>query len=348
LQGVTVHGQDSAAAAIARICGGVMLTVYVPRGGTLEPHPLEPGEEIPEAAVWLDLVNPSLEEDKLVEHRVGVAIPTREEMQEIEISSRLYVENGARYMTATLMSQSDTPTPVTTPVSFILAGQRLVTVRYNEPRPFAMARHKLGRSCPANVSGQTVLLELLDAVIDRSADILERIGNEVDQVSRRIFEQRRSRGGSSRVYQGILFTLGRKGDLTSKVRDSLVSVGRLVLFLAHEDEGLRWPKETRVQLKTMQRDVQSLSDHTTYLTNSITFLLDAMVGLVSIEQNNIIKLFSVVAVVLMPPTLVASIYGMNFKHMPELDMTFGYPAALIGMVISAIVPYLFFKWKKWL
>jgi magnesium transporter len=348
LQAPTAHGHDFAAAAIARIRGGVMLTVYVPRGTTLEPHPLVAGEQIPEAAVWLDLINPSLEEDKLVEQRVGVAIPTREEMQEIEISSRLYIENGARYMTATLMSHSDTTAPITTPVSFILAGQRLVTVRYAEPRPFVMTRHKLGKSCSANVSGQAVLLELLDAVIDRNADILERVGAEVDQVSRRIFEQRRNRGGSSRVYQGILFTLGRKGDLCSKVRESLVSVGRLVLFLAHEDEGLRWPKETRAQLKTMQRDVQSLSDHTTYLTNSITFLLDAMVGLVSIEQNNIIKLFSVVAVVMMPPTLVASIYGMNFENMPELKWAFGYPTALVAMLVSAILPYMYFKWKKWL
>jgi magnesium transporter len=325
-----------------------MLTVYVPRGSTLEPHALEAGEEIPEAAVWLDLINPTVEEDKLVEQRVAVAVPTREEMQEIEISSRLYVENGARYMTATLMSHSDTASPTTTPVSFILAGQRLVTVRYDEPRPFAMTRHKLGRACPANVSGQTVLMDLLDAVIDRNADILERVGAEVDQVSRKIFDQRRSRGGSSRVYQGILFTLGRKGDLCSKVRESLVSIGRVVLFLAHEDEATRWPKEMRAQLKTMQRDVQSLSDHTTYLTNNITFLLDAMLGLVSIEQNNIIKLFSVVAVVMMPPTLVGTVYGMNFKNMPELDWGLGYPVALVAMVVSAILPYMYFKWKKWL
>ena len=268
-------------------------------------------------------------------------------MQEIEISSRLYIENGARYMTATLMSQSDTPTPINTPVSFILTGQRLVTVRYDEPRPFAMTRHKLGRACPSNVTGQTVLMDLLDAVIDRNADILERIGMEVDQVSQKVFETRRSRGGSSRVYQGILYTIGRKGDLTSKVRESLVSIGRLVLFLAQEGEDLRWPKEMRAQLKTMQRDVQSLSDHTTFLTNSITFLLDAMLGLVSIEQNNIIKLFSVVAVVLMPPTLVGTIYGMNFEYMPELKWVGGYPAALIAMIVSAVLPYVYFKWKKW-
>lgn len=326
-----------------------MLTVYVLRGTSLEPQVVADDGEIPEAAVWLDLFNPTLGEDKLVERLVGIAVPTREEMQEIEISSRLYVENGARYMTATLMCQSDTPQPITTPVTFILSGQRLITVRYDEPRPFAMIRHRLGRACSPNLIGSSVLMELLDAVIDRNADILERIGAEVDHVSRRIFETRRSRGGeSTRVYQGILYTLGRKGDQTSKVRESLVSIGRLVLFLANEDEALRWSKEIRAQLKTMQRDTQSLSDHATYLSNNITFLLDAMLGLVTIEQNNIIKLFSVVAVVLMPPTLVGTVYGMNFKHMPELDSVFGYPLALLVMVVSAILPYMYFKWKKWL
>lgn len=326
-----------------------MLTVYVPRGTSLEPHVVEDGAAIPDNAVWLDLFNPSLEEDKLVEKLVGIAVPTREEMQEIEISSRLYMENGARYMTATLMCQSDTPQPITTPVTFILSGARLITVRYDEPRPFAMIRHRLGKTCSPTVNGASVLMDLLDAVIDRNADILERIGSEVDHVSQRIFETRRSRASAStRVYQGILYTLGRKGDLASKVRESLVSIGRLVLFLANEDEALRWSKEVRAQLKTMQRDTQSLSDHVTYLSNNITFLLDAMLGLVTIEQNNIIKLFSVVAVVMMPPTLVGTVYGMNFKHMPELDYIAGYPMALVMMVVSAVLPYMYFKWKKWL
>ena len=325
-----------------------MLTVYRPHGTVLESTVLAEGDAIPGDAVWIDLFGPSAEEDARVEQFVNVDVPTREEMQEIEISSRLYLENGARYMTATLMCQTDTPVPATTPVTFILSGQRLITVRYDEPRPFAMIRHKLGRSCPANINGQTLLLDLLEAVIDRSADILERIGTEVDQVSRRIFDLRRSRGGSARMYQGILFTLGRKGDLALKVRESLVSIGRLVLFLANDDENMRWSKEMRAQLKTMQRDVQSLSDHTNYLTNNITFLLDAMLGLVSIEQNNIIKLFSVVAVVMMPPTLVGTVYGMNFRDMPELSWSFGYPVALAAMVMSAVVPLVYFKWKKWL
>ena len=149
-------------------------------------------------------------------------------------------------------------------------------------------------------------------------------------------------------YNDILKSIGSKGDLTSKVRESLVSIGRLLLFLANEAEGMRWPKDTRLQLVSMQRDVQSLSDHATYLTNKITFLLDAMLGVVTIEQNNIIKIFSIAAVALMPPTLVGTIYGMNFKNMPELEWTLGYPMALILMVISAVLPFFTFKWKKWL
>jgi magnesium transporter len=149
-------------------------------------------------------------------------------------------------------------------------------------------------------------------------------------------------------YNDILKKIGGKGDLTSKVRESLVSIGRLLLFLANEAEGMRWPKDIRLQLVSMQRDVQSLSDHASYLGNKITFLLDAMLGVMSVEQNNIIKIFSIAAVVLLPPTLVATIYGMNFKNMPELSWEYGYPMAILLMILAALLPYYWFKWKKWL
>jgi magnesium transporter len=323
-----------------------MLSVYVPRSTTLERIAVETGSPLPENAVWVDMVTPSVQEDRVVEQLLGIAVPTREEMQEIEVSSRLYVENGARYMTATLMCQSDTPAPKTTAVTFILSGHRLVTVRYDDPRPFAIVEHKLARACPAKVTGDDVLMDLLDAIIDRSADILERVGGEVDQVSHSIFEP--EKGVKQPSYNDVLKTLGRKGDLTSKVRESLVSILRLLLFLANEADNMKWPKDTRAQLQSMQRDVVSLSDHASYLTNKITFLLDAMLGVVNLQQNNIIKIFSVAAVVLMPPTLVASIYGMNFKHMPELDWIGGYPLALLLMLVAAVLPYLYFKWRKWL
>jgi len=325
-----------------------MLSTYIPRGNTLERRTIEAPPDIPDGAIWFDLVSPSPGEDKVVERALGVAVPTREEMQEIEVSSRLYVENGARYMTATLMCQSETAVPKTTPVTFILAGHKLVTVRYDEPRPFLLVSNKLARMCPASVSGETILMDLLDAVIDRAADILERAGADIDRVSHDIFEPEGRRANRSATYQYIFKTIGRKGDLTSKVRESLVSIGRLLLFIANEADAMKWPKEMRAQLKSMQRDVASLSDHASYLGNKVTFLLDAMIGVIGVEQNNIIKIFSVAAVVLMPPTLLASIYGMNFKHMPELDWEFGYPLALVLMLVAAILPYWFFKWKRWL
>jgi magnesium transporter len=326
-----------------------MLSAYVPRGTALDRTTVASDGDIPESAVWFDMFQPTLAEDKLLERHLGIAVPTREEMQEIEVTSRLYVENGARYMTATLMCQSDTDQPKTTAVTFILSGHRLVTVRYDEPRPFMIVGNRLARACPAGATGESVLMDLLDAVIDRAADILERIGSEVDQVSRNIFEPESGQEDHTKGYNDVLKVLGRKGDLTSKVRESLVSINRLLLYLANEADSMRWAKEPRAQLRGMQRDVQSLSEHSTYLSNKIQFLLDATLGFVTIEQNNVIKLFSVAAVVFMPPTLVASIYGMNFhKNMWELDWEYGYLFALGLMVLAAVVPYFFFRWKKWL
>jgi magnesium transporter len=325
-----------------------MLSVFVPAESALKKTKAEDLTTLPEEAVWVDLFNPTAAEDKAVEHLAGIAVPTREDMQEIEISSRLYMENGARYMTATLMCHSDTDMPRTTAVTFILTGHRLVTVRYDQPKPFALVETKLARGCPSGITGEMVLMELLDAVIDRCADILERIGTDVDTVSHDIFEPESERHGNARRYSQILIAIGRKGDLTSKVRESLVSIGRVVTFLSAVVEGVKWSKDMREQLKTLQRDVASLTDHASYLAGKITFVLDAMLGVVNLEQNNIIKLFSVMAVVLMPPTLIASIYGMNFKIMPELEWTHGYPFALVLMLIAAIVPYYIFKLKKWL
>jgi magnesium transporter len=326
-----------------------MFSVFVPAEASLKKVVPVDIAALPESAIWIDLVKPTGEEDRAVERLTGIAVPTREDMQEIEISSRLYIENGARYMTATLMCAADTENPRTAAVTFILASHRLVTVRYDEPKPFALVENKLARSCAPAITGEMVLMELLDAVIDRNADILERAGSDMDSISHNIFEPGGSaRTGHAKRYSEILIAIGRKGDLTSKVRESLVSIGRVVTFVAAAVEGAKWSKDMREQLKTMQRDVTSLTDHASYLSNKITFVLDAMLGVVNLEQNNIIKLFSVMAVVLMPPTLIASIYGMNFKIMPELEWEHGYPFAVVMMVLAAAGPYFFFKWKKWL
>src|SRR6478736_3546843 len=205
-----------------------MLSVFAPSDFSLKKVASPDLAALPENAVWIDLVKPTSEEDKAVERLAGIAVPTREDMQEIEISSRLYIENGARYMTATLMCHSDTDMPRTTAVTFIVAGHRLVTVRYDEPKPFALVENKLARTCAPGITGEMVLMELLDAVIDRCADILERAGADVDQVSHDIFEpEGAARTGQAKRYSDILIAIGRKGDLTSKVRESLVSIGRV-------------------------------------------------------------------------------------------------------------------------
>src|ERR1700743_1970069 len=326
-----------------------MLSVYVPADASLKKVGPVDLASLPEAAVWVDLVKPTPDEDRAVEGLACIAVPTREDMQEIEISSRLYIENGARYMTATLMCSSETENPRTTAVTFILSGHRLVTVRYDAPKPFLLVENKLARYCAPNITGEMVLMERLAAGTARTPDIRGLAAGDMDAISNDIFEPYgAAKTGHAKRYSDILIAIGRKGDLTSKVRESLVSVGRVVTFIDAEVEGVKWTKDMREQLKIMQRDVISLTDHASYLSNKITFVLDAMLGVVNLEQNNIIKLFSVMAVVLMPPTLIASIYGMNFKIMPELEWAHGYTYALLMMVFAAVLPYLLFKWKRWL
>ncbi|BAS00437.1 magnesium transporter CorA family protein [Blastochloris viridis] len=303
--------------------------------------------ELPSNGVWFDLISPTPAEAKAVEALLGFEVPTREEMQEIEPSSRLYEESGARYMTATLLCQSETAQPRLSPVTFILRSGKLITVRYDEPRPFAILGAKLARNCPATVTGLHVFMDLLEAIVDRSADTLERLSAEVDNTSTRVFATTRS--GTGKVdFKHILRGVGRRGDLCSKSRESLVSIGRLLLYMQNEGDTLKLTKDMRAQIKSMSRDVTSLTDHASYLGDKVQFLLDATLGLVTIDQNDVIKIFAVLSVVLMPPTLVASMYGMNFKFMPELEWHFGYPMAVVLMLLAAALPYLFFRWKKWL
>src|SRR3954466_425869 len=190
-----------------------MFSVYVPSETSLKKVHVTDPAALPESAVWIDLVKPSAAEDHAVERLAGIAVPTREDMQEIEISSRLYAENGARYMTATLMCHADTDTPRTTAVTFILTGHRLVTVRYDAPKPFMLVENKLARSSPPGITGEMVLMELLDAVIDRNADILERAGSDMDTIGHAIFEpEGTARTGHAKRYSDILIAIGRKGD----------------------------------------------------------------------------------------------------------------------------------------
>jgi magnesium transporter len=301
-------------------------------------------------AVWLDLVNPSRDEDLLVERTLSISVPTREEMSEIEASSRLYQEGGTYFMTALVLHQADLQgdPPLATPVTFVLSGNTLVTVRYADPRAFSIFVGRAQKKDAACMTGAAVLTGLLEAIIDREADRVERIQGEVDRLSQTIFEVRGGDRTRSRRFDVNIRTIGREGELTSRSRESLLTLDRLLTYLGQAMSERGDEKALRARVKTASRDVQSLADHVGYLSTKITFLLDATLGMINNEQNTIIKIFSVLAVALMPPTLVGTIYGMNFKHMPELNWLFGYPFALVMMVLSAIVPYLYFKRKGWL
>ena len=323
-----------------------MLPIYEAKAGALVPQKGTP--RITEAAVWIDLLNPTHEEEGKIERALKLEVPTREEQQEIEASSRLYQEDGAHYMTATILYQAYTGEPTTTPVTFILMGQRLITLRYAQPKAFSIFATRCLRHEVKITSGTIVLIGLIETLIDRLADSIERMQGEVDTLSHSIFEMRGGSATRQRRFDISLKAIGRQGEITGRARESAHSLGRLLTFLAHAVTERGEDKMTKARIRTAARDVASLTDHTTFLAGKIIFLLDATLGMINIQQNDIIKIFSIAAVVFLPPTLVASIYGMNFHHMPELDWHYGYPLAILLMIASAVLPYLFFKRKGWL
>ncbi|MBC7951138.1 MAG: magnesium transporter CorA family protein [Rhodospirillaceae bacterium] len=307
-------------------------------------------ESVAADALWIDLLSPTPEEERAVEDLLGIDVPTREEMQEIEVSSRLSRDGDTLFMTAPVLTNSTGFNPENISVTFILARSRLITVRYGTPQGLAAFIARLERH-PTVASAGDLLLGMIESLVDRMADVLERIALEQDAISHRIFHQpdpgRSRRRATSRDMEVMLRTIGRGGDLQSKARDTIMGLRRVITFLPGEDETLG-VKDARARLKTIGRDLQSLSEYGDFLANKVMFLLDATLGMINIQQNQIIKLFSVMAVLLMPPTLVASIYGMNFHHMPELDQPWGYPLALGLMLVAAIVPFWLFKRKGWM
>jgi magnesium transporter len=301
-------------------------------------------------AVWIDLLNPTKEEEKAVEDALKVNVPTREEMAEIEVSSRLYQEDEATFMTATVIVGAETEQPQATAITFVLAHGVLVTVRHADPQPFRMFAQVCERRPQTCANGELAFLGILEAIIDRLADILERANVGVDAISRDVFLQDRRAKRRSRDHQKLLAQVGRIGDLTSKGRESLVTIGRLLTFFGPTAKALAKAEgpNSGPSLKTMNADIASLSDHATFLSNKVTFLLEAILGTISIEQNEVMKIFSVVAVIFMPPTLVASVWGMNFEFMPELTWRFGYPVALTTIALAAVLPVLYFRKRGWL
>jgi magnesium transporter len=318
-----------------------MITAYVRENGTLKPIAVKGGTPLPPDAVWIDLLAPTREEEILAEGALAIELPTREEMREIEISSRLYQENGALFMTATVITHVDGENPETEPITFVLLGNRLVTIRYANPMPFRSFAAQVQRQPGLVGAGDVLLAGLLDAIIDRVADVLERVQHEMNQLSRVIFAREKT------DFEDVLRKIGHVEGLNSRSRESLVSISRVLSFLSRPNE-VKPNKALARSLKTLARDVLALSDHSSFLANNITFLLSATLGMSNIEQTDVIKIFSVMSVLFLPPTLIASIYGMNFQFMPELGLSLGYPLSIVLMVIAGLLPYMYFKRRGWL
>jgi magnesium transporter len=293
------------------------------------------------------MIEPSREEELYVEKVLGIEVPTRDDLKDIEPSARLYIENDAVFMTASLVWKADTDAPTLTDVAFILAGNRLVTIRYAQPKSFALfiaALHRL----PENWrSGAALLAKLLETIVDRTAEILEISVSRIDILSTHVFGRAKKVRKPSNYLELKLRDIAGHHRMISKLRDSLGSLSRLLTFF-YTVPAIQQDHEAKELCRTVSRDIQSLSEHASFVAGNITFLLDASLGLINIEQNSIIKIFSIASVVFLPPTLVASIYGMNFQVMPELAWAAGYPYSLTLMVISAVIPFFFFRWKGWL
>lgn len=304
------------------------------------------------ASVWIDLLNPSHEEERAVQDALRLEIPTREEMQEIESSSRLYREGDALFLTANFLYGVEGGEYGSTAISFVLSPTQLITVRYATPKAFSVFNLRAQRM-PGTLlaSPDAVMLHLFEQVVDRLADILERIGADMDRASQSAF--RSARGQKVKAnrrdadLRDTLITLGQVGEVTTRASETLLGLTRILTFVGAE-KATAVRKENQVLIKTLVRDVRSLVEHANFLNSKANFLLDAVLGIINVEQNSIIKTFTVAAVALMPPTLVASIYGMNFESMPELKWDYGYPAAVVLMILSAILPVLYFRRKGWL
>ena len=312
-----------------------MLFSYAPDGSRLRQLPLAADLE---EAIWVDLYHPTPEQVTRA-GVLGVDLPTLADMEEIELSNRLYRENGADYLTVVLPGLSESKTPTSGPVCFILTQTRLVTVRHHAPRPFETYPQRADKVGPGCTDPRRLFLSLIEEIIGRLADLLEGSGKTLDTITRRVIHD-----AANDELSDALREVSRESDLVSRVRLSLLTLERAVSYFGQsaDDHALR------PVIKGLMRDIQALEVHGDFLTNRIAMASDLTLGMISVEQNKTVKIVSVVAVIFLPPTVIASAYGMNFTNMPELDWRWGYPMAIGLMLASAVGTYLFFKWKRWL
>ena len=303
-------------------------------------------------AVWIDAVVPT--EDEVTQIRqLGLEVPSLAEMEEIEISNRLYREDGFDYMTAVLPGERADGQRAAMPVSFILSSERLVTVRHHAPRPFLTFPARAERSTLGCGTVDRLFSGLVEEIIARLADILENSGRLLDETTAGVFESRpgatgrRARGTADRL-QTALREVGREADLMARVRLGLLTVERILAFYTATIDERPEPERLRPVIRGHMRDIQALEVHADFLGSRVSLAVDTTLGMINLEQNNTVRILSVIAALFLPPTLIASIYGMNFTSMPELDTAWGYPAALLLMAATAGGTWLGLRWKNWL
>jgi magnesium transporter len=306
-------------------------------------------EDLPADVIWIDLVNPTPEESAFVESQRKVRIPSIEALREIESSSRLAVDHDVIYLSIPAVAQGDTPDAHLSPTGFILAEDFLVTVRFSPLSTFDTVIEKVGQD-KALQNATAIFIALLEATVDRGADVLKRLGAELDKVSKSVFRGDPSRPKhpvrSNNTLRRALTSVGTTGDRLALARDALLGVGRIAPYVLSLRKAWIAP-EIQARLEAVNKDILSLNDYEGQLSNKIQFLLDAILGFISIQQNDIFKVLTIVTVVGIPPMLVAGIYGMNFKYMPELNWVAGYPFGLVMIILSALIPLAWFRWRGW-
>jgi magnesium transporter len=297
-------------------------------------------------AVWLDLIDATDQERAAVEEATGLRVPDQSAVREIETTSRVYTENGAIYLTTPLPASGTASEPLTA-VGFVLTKQRLITVRFEKNPVFDGLHH----GCKGTLSASEIFLRIQEALVDRAADTLEHCSAELDELSHHAFHaehtHKRLAKTISDKLRGTLRKLGQIGDHVSQIRDTLLGLGRIAAFVCETSTPVLDSNE-HSRLKAVRADIASLNDYQQHLSGKVQFLLDATLGFISIDQNDVVKTLTIVSVVGVPPVLIAGIYGMNFTHMPELHWTFGYPFALLLMVVSGLLPLVWFKWRRWI
>jgi magnesium transporter len=303
--------------------------------------------QIPPCAIWIDLISPTVEEDGKVQDFVGAPVPTKADPDFTEPIEAHYSENGVHYLHALFISEPE-DTPDVTGVTFVIAPTALVTVRYHPVETFDLFSQKLCKAPVQPLFPDVVALGLITTSLNRTARALSKAGESLDRIASGVFRAKGDRSKRNQVYSETLDALGREDEKISNLRESMVSIERLLLFLMSEGRLENTPKSARDATKTALRDLQTMEHDASFKAQKVQFLLDSTLGRINLLQNDIIKLFSVIAVIFMPPTVIASIYGMNFKEMPELNWQWGYPLAIALMACAAIGPYMLFRWKKWL